>query len=118
MNVLLPGSTLIGNLKALSKSGGIFDLLGLMSGGNKVGGGIGGGIGGLKGGVGSLASGGIVPPGFNNDTYPAMLSSGETVIPSPQALPSYGRNQRLTVSLPLRQLVIALEDERERMGRS
>jgi hypothetical protein len=65
-----------------------------------------------------MAAGGIVPPGFNNDTYPAMLSSGETVIPSPQALPSYGRNQRLTVSLPLRQLVIALEDERERMGRS
>lgn len=28
-----------------------------------------------------MATGGIVPPGFNNDTFPAMLSSGEAVIP-------------------------------------
>jgi hypothetical protein len=32
-----------------------------------------------------LAEGGIIPPGFNNDTYPALLSSGERVIPA--ALP-------------------------------
>jgi len=35
-----------------------------------------------------MASGGVIPPGFSNDSYPAMLSSGETVIPAPQALPS------------------------------
>jgi len=28
-----------------------------------------------------LAEGGQIPPGFPNDTYPALLSSGETVIP-------------------------------------
>ena len=30
-----------------------------------------------------MKEGGIVPPGFPNDTFPALLSSGETVIPSP-----------------------------------
>ena len=34
-----------------------------------------------------LASGGIVPAGFPNDTYPALLSSGETVIPPASPLP-------------------------------
>lgn len=29
-----------------------------------------------------LATGGIIPPGYPNDTYPAMLTSGETVIPA------------------------------------
>lgn len=29
-----------------------------------------------------LASGGVIPPGYPNDTYPAMLTSGETVIPA------------------------------------
>jgi TP901 family phage tail tape measure protein len=29
-----------------------------------------------------MAKGGIVPPGFPNDTYPAWLSSGEIVLPS------------------------------------
>ena len=29
-----------------------------------------------------LADGGIIPPGYPNDTYPAMLTSGETVIPA------------------------------------
>ena len=28
-----------------------------------------------------LAEGGIIPPGFSNDTFPAFLSSGEAVIP-------------------------------------
>ena len=35
-----------------------------------------------------MKTGGIVPPGFPNDTYPAMLTSGETVIPAPMPLPS------------------------------
>jgi hypothetical protein len=34
-----------------------------------------------------MANGGIVPPGYPNDTYPALLSSGETVVP-PRELPS------------------------------
>lgn len=33
------------------------------------------------GGIPGMAQGGIVPPGFPNDTYPAMLSSNEAVIP-------------------------------------
>ena len=28
-----------------------------------------------------LADGGIIPPGFNNDTFPALLSSNEAIIP-------------------------------------
>lgn len=39
-------------------------------------------------GVPGMASGGIVPAGFPNDTYPAMLTSGEMVIPSPESLPA------------------------------
>jgi hypothetical protein len=33
-----------------------------------------------------MAMGGVIPPGFPNDTYPALLSSGETVTP-PGKLP-------------------------------
>lgn len=49
--------------------------------------GIGGGGGGVGGFVNSVRSavgfqeGGIIPQGFNNDTFPALLSSGEAVIP-------------------------------------
>jgi hypothetical protein len=32
-----------------------------------------------------LAEGGVIPPGYPNDTYPAMLTSGETVIPAGQS---------------------------------
>jgi TP901 family phage tail tape measure protein len=35
-----------------------------------------------------MAMGGIVPSGFPNDTYPALLTSGEMVIPAPHSLPS------------------------------
>ena len=35
-----------------------------------------------------LADGGVVPPGFPNDTYPALLTSGETVIPPAHPLPT------------------------------
>ena len=35
----------------------------------------------LGGGIAGLAEGGIVPPGYPNDTFPARLSSGEAVIP-------------------------------------
>jgi hypothetical protein len=35
-----------------------------------------------------LASGGTVPSGFPNDSYPAMLTSGETVLPPAHPLPT------------------------------
>jgi hypothetical protein len=35
----------------------------------------------------NLATGGIIPPGFPNDTFPAMLTSGETVTPVGGASP-------------------------------
>ena len=31
------------------------------------------------------AMGGIVPPGYPNDTYPAALTSGETIVPAGQS---------------------------------
>ena len=37
-----------------------------------------------------MAQGGIVPRGFPNDSYPALLTSGEMVVPKPHALPSMG----------------------------
>jgi len=40
--------------------------------------------------IAGMAEGGIVPPGFSNDSYPARLSSGEAVIPAPKALSSAG----------------------------
>jgi len=42
----------------------------------------------IGGGVG-LANGGVIPSGYPNDTYPAMLTSGETVTP-PGKLPTMG----------------------------
>lgn len=51
----------------------------------------------IGGGVG-MANGGVVPAGYPNDTYPAMLSSGETVAP-PGKLPDMsgggGRSEEL-----------------------
>ncbi|GEM_PF-1749095 len=35
-----------------------------------------------------MAFGGVVPPGFPNDSYPAMLTSGEKVVPPPKKLPN------------------------------
>lgn len=35
-----------------------------------------------------MAEGGIVPSGFPNDSYPALLSSGEVVLPKPKKLPA------------------------------
>jgi hypothetical protein len=48
----------------------------------------GGGKGGLFGGKvipGVLATGGVVPKGYPNDSYPALLTSGETVVPAENA---------------------------------
>jgi len=41
-----------------------------------------------------MAGGGTVPPGYPNDTYPALLSSGEKVIPP-------GKLERQTVQVSL-----------------
>jgi hypothetical protein len=38
-----------------------------------------------------MANGGIVPAGYPNDSYPAMLTSGEMVVP-PHKLPEFERN--------------------------
>jgi hypothetical protein len=78
--------------KALAKflgfalTGGAGGLLGGIAGGFF---GKGGGLFGKIFGVG-MAEGGIVPRGFPNDTYPALLTSGEMVVPRPQALPAMG----------------------------
>ena len=44
-----------------------------------------------------MARGGIVPQGYPNDSYPAMLSSGEKVVP-PKSLPNYEKDN--VVQLP------------------
>jgi len=38
-----------------------------------------------------MASGGVIPPGYPNDTYPALLSSGETVTPPGKLSPGGGQ---------------------------
>jgi len=39
-----------------------------------------------------MAFGGVVPDGYPNDTYPALLTSGETVVPA-KRLPDFGSQQ-------------------------
>ncbi len=43
-----------------------------------------------------MAKGGIVPKGFPNDTYPALLTSEEMVLPKPIALPMISNLQNKT----------------------
>ena len=62
--------------------GGVAGKLGL-AGGKSLGAGLAGVILGRP-----MATGGVVPAGFPNDSYPALLTSGETVVPKPHALPS------------------------------
>ena len=40
-----------------------------------------------------MAMGGVVPPGFPGDTYPALLSSGEKVVPDPMPLETHQNKQ-------------------------
>lgn len=56
-----------------------------------------------------MAQGGMVPPGFPNDTYPAFLSSKEVVVPPPKKLPQYGSGE-FTVKLPDGKWVIRGQD--------
>lgn len=55
-----------------------------------------------------FAEGGIVPPGFPNDTYPAFLTSGETVVPPGRSLPDEDGSMDLNNAL-LAQLVSLLK---------
>lgn len=52
----------------------------------------------MTSGIGGLASGGIIPAGYPNDSYPAMLTSGETVIPA-HKLPDMQAAQAITVQV-------------------
>ena len=53
-----------------------------------------------------MAGGGVVPSGYPNDTYPALLTSGETVTP-PGALSNLGRQPvAITVQLEDRKSVV------------
>lgn len=61
-----------------------------------------------------LAEGGIVPPGYPGDTYPALLTSGETVLPPKDLntlMNSVGNGGPLTGEIRLNgnDLVVALE---------
>lgn len=75
MSLITGGASNAGLLFGMKGVGGLGDLFS--------------GLFGKMSGIPGMASGGIVPAGFPNDTYPAFLSSGETVIPSPQPL-AYG----------------------------
>ena len=45
-----------------------------------------------------FADGGIVPPGYPNDSYPALLTSGEMVTPA-KSLPDMGGSMNINISL-------------------
>jgi tape measure domain-containing protein len=62
-----------------------------------------------------LAGGGVIPPGYPNDTYPALLSSGERVIP-PGKLPEMG-DRVLVAKIDMRELIFALRRETNNLGR-
>lgn len=45
----------------------------------------------------SFATGGIVPDGFPNDSYPAWLTSGEMVIPKGRPLPTFENSPQMDI---------------------
>jgi hypothetical protein len=53
-----------------------------------------------------MKEGGIVPSGYPNDTYPALLTSGETVTP-PNKLSNIGRQN--SISDQLKDVVFHIE---------
>lgn len=55
-----------------------------------------------------FAEGGVVPPGFPNDSYPAFLTSGERVVPEGRSLPDDSKSMDLNNAL-LAQLVTLLK---------
>ena len=68
-------------------------------------------------GVPRMATGGVIPSGFPNDTYPALLSSGETVIPAPNPLPASGSSQIIhnVVKLDSRVIYESIEKYKDRI---
>lgn len=70
-----------------------------------------GAISGIKS-MAGMANGGVVPPGYPNDTYPAMLTSGEIVTP-PDKLPTIaaggGRSEELKTRISGQDIEIVLQ---------
>ena len=70
-----------------------------------------GAISGIKG-MAGMANGGVVPAGYPNDTYPAMLTSGEIVTP-PDKLPTIaaggGRSEELKTRISGQDIEIVLQ---------
>ena len=54
-----------------------------------------------------LAAGGIVPAGFPNDTYPALLTSGETVVPPAHSLPVGNEGALANTMLQVGAMIVA-----------
>jgi len=54
-----------------------------------------------------LAEGGIVPAGFPNDSYPALLTSGESVIPPAHPLPSGNDGALANTMLQVGAMIVA-----------
>jgi len=98
-------------LAALLSLTGLGSVLGMGSNfGNVLGNLTGGGMGDMLKGFVGMASGGIVPPGYPNDSYPALLSSGETVIPkSPKTL-NTGGTRRLVAEVSGDELKFILDE--------
>lgn len=59
-----------------------------------------------------MANGGVVPSGYPNDSYPAMLTSGETVIPPDKLGADFGRRakQEVVFKIGHRELIAVLKD--------
>jgi len=98
-------------------------MLGLKAITGDVTGSVGGNI--IKGITGKkMATGGTVPAGFPNDTYPALLSSGETVLPNPIPIPSGGGStsganysNEIIATVRGEDLVLVLNRYNQRAGR-
>ena len=55
----------------------------------------------------TFAEGGIVPAGFPNDTYPALLTSGESVIPPGHPLPTGNDGALANTMLQVGAMIVA-----------
>jgi TP901 family phage tail tape measure protein len=57
-----------------------------------------------------LAKGGIVPPGYPNDTYPALLSSGETVQPPIPLSQGGGKREELVARISGQEMLFFIRE--------